>query len=64
MDSINQITSSWSSSSTAIKVAVVVAGCLVLFVAFKVGHIILKMLFGLIGLALLGWAIWWFFFRH
>jgi hypothetical protein len=63
MDSLNQITSSWSSSSTLVKVAMVAAGCLVLFVAFKVGHIILKLLFGLVGLALLGWAVWWFCFR-
>ena len=64
MNSVNEITSTWSSGSTPVKVAMVIVGCLVLFVAFKVGHIVLKLLFGLAGLALLGVGVWWFFFRH
>ena len=47
-------------SSPAVQVAVVVAGCLVLFVAFKIGFVILKIVLGLAALALLGGAIWWF----
>ena len=47
-------------SSPAVQMAVVVAGCLVLYVAFKLGFVILKIVLGL-GLALLGGAIWWFF---
>jgi len=47
-------------SSPAVQVAVVVAGCLVLYVAFKIGFVILKIVLGLAGLALLGGAIWWF----
>jgi uncharacterized membrane protein YGL010W len=47
-------------SSPAVQVAVVVAGCLVLYVAFKIGFVILKIVLGLAGLALLGAACWWF----
>ena len=47
-------------SSPAVQVAVVVAGCLVLYVAFKIGFVILKIVLGLAGLALLGGASWWF----
>jgi hypothetical protein len=64
MNGISQITSGWSSDSGLARVVMVAAGCLVLFVAFKVGHFLLKILFGLAGLALLGGSIWWFFFRH
>ena len=46
-------------SSPAVQVAVVVAGCLVLYVAFKLGFVILKIALGLAGLALLGGAGWW-----
>jgi hypothetical protein len=45
-------------SSPAVQVAVVVAGCLVLYVAFKIGFVILKIVLGLAGLALLGGASW------
>lgn len=58
---IGQVTTDWSSA--AVKVAMVVAGCLGLFIAAKVGGFIFKILFGLAGLALLAGAIWWFFFR-
>jgi hypothetical protein len=54
---IGQITTSMS--SPAVQVAVVVAGCLVLYVAFKIGMVILKIVLGLAGLALLGGASWW-----
>jgi hypothetical protein len=59
---IGQITTSLS--SPVVQVAIVVAGCLVLFMVFKVGYFILKMALGLVGLALLGGAISWFFFRN
>jgi hypothetical protein len=64
VNSISQITSSWSSASDLAKVVMVLAGCLVLFVAFKVGGFILKILFGLAGLALLVGSFWWFFSRN
>jgi len=60
---IGQITTS-SLSSPIVQVAIVVAGCLVLLVAFKFGSFIFKMGLGLVGLALLGGAIWWFLFKH
>ena len=47
-------------SSLAVQVAVVVAGCLVLYVTFKIGFFILKIALGLVALALLGGATWWF----
>ena len=49
--------------NTSIIVAVVV-GCLALFVAIKVGRFIMKVIFGLIALALLGGAAWWFLLRQ
>ena len=55
---IGQITTSMS--SPAVQIAIVVAGCLVLYVAFKIGLVILKILLGLVALALLGGATWWF----
>jgi hypothetical protein len=55
---IGQITTNMS--SPAVQIAVVVAGCLVLYAAFKIGAFILKILLGLVALALLGGATWWF----
>jgi uncharacterized membrane protein YGL010W len=46
-------------SSPAVQVAVVAAGCLVLYVAFKIGFVILKIVLGLASLALLGGTSWW-----
>jgi len=45
-------------------IAAVVVGCLALIVAIKVGRFIMKVIFGLIALALLGGAVWWFLLRH
>jgi hypothetical protein len=53
-----------SESFPVAKVAMVVAGCLILFVAFKVGRFILKVLLGLVALAILGGALWWFLLKH
>jgi hypothetical protein len=53
-----------SDSFPAAKVAMVVAGCLALFVAFKVGRFILKVLLGLAALALLAGALWWFLLKQ
>lgn len=49
-------------SSPATRVLVVVAGLLALYLAFKIGYFILRMLLALAGLALLGGFIWWIFF--
>jgi hypothetical protein len=40
--------------------AIVAAGCRLRYAAVKIGYVILKMLPGLAGFALLGDAIWWF----
>ena len=55
---IGQITA--NASSPAVQVAMLVAVGLGLFVAVKIGGVILKMILGLLGLALLGGAFWWF----
>ena len=43
---------------------IIVGGVIVLFAALKVGRMIAKLALGLIGLALLGSVVWWFFLRH
>jgi hypothetical protein len=53
-----------SELSPALKAAGVLAGIIALFVAIKVGQIMIKLLFGLIGLVLIGGAVWWFLVRH
>ena len=53
-----------SELSPALKVATVLGGMLALFVAIKVGRVMIKLLFGLIGLAILGGAAWWFLAQH
>ena len=57
-----QISNDWVAIAT--KAAMVVAGVLVLYWASKVGLFFLKVLFGLVGFALLGLAVWWFFLKH
>jgi hypothetical protein len=39
-------------------------GVVALFLAIKIGHFILRLVFGLIGLAAIVGAVWWFFLRH
>jgi hypothetical protein len=50
--------------SPAVKAAIVLGGVLALFIALKVGQVMIKLLFGLAGLALLGGAVWWIVMRH
>jgi hypothetical protein len=45
-------------------VLIVVLGVVALFLALKVGHVILKLVFGLVGLAVIVGAIWWFGLNH
>lgn len=40
---------------------IAVVGVVALLLAMKIGHAILRLLFGVIGLAAVGGAIWWFF---
>jgi hypothetical protein len=53
-----------SEFSPVLKVATVLGGIIALFVAMRVGQVLIKLLFGVIGLAILGGAVWWFFLRH
>ena len=55
---IGQITTNLS--PLVVQVVIVAAGCLLLYVAVKIGYVILKVVLGLAALALLGGAIWWF----
>jgi hypothetical protein len=55
---MGQITMNTASPVT--QVARVAIGCFVLHVAVKIGGVFLKIL---LGLALLGGAIWWFHFK-
>ena len=50
--------------SPALKAGVVLGGVIALFIAMKVGQLMIRILFGLIGLPLLGRAAWWFVMRH
>jgi hypothetical protein len=58
MDILAQITV--SEFSPALKVVTVLGGVIALFVAVKVGKVIIRLLFGLIGLALLAGLVCWF----
>jgi hypothetical protein len=53
-----------SDFSPALKAASVLGGIIALFIAIKVGQVLIRLLFGLIGLALLSGAVWWFLVRH
>src|ERR1043165_672399 len=52
-----------SELSPVLKVATVLGGIIAPFVAMKVGQAMIRLLFGLIGLAVLGGAVWWFLLR-
>jgi hypothetical protein len=43
---------------------IVVVGVVALFLAIKIGHAILRLVFSLIGLAAILAAVWWFFLKH
>ena len=47
-----------------VKILIVVLCLLALYLAIKVGKLILKIVFCLVGLALLLVAVWWLLFRH
>ena len=53
-----------SELSPAWQAATVLGGMFALFVAIKVGQVMLRLLFGLLGLAILGGAGWWFLMRQ
>jgi hypothetical protein len=41
-----------------------VAGVVAIFLALKIGHFVIRMLFGLAGLALLAGGVAWLFLHH
>ena len=43
---------------------IAVVGILALILALKVAHFITRLLLGLIALAAIGGAVWWFLLRH
>lgn len=45
------------------KAVLALAGLVALFIALKVGRLMVKMFLVLVGLALLGGAAWWFLMR-
>ena len=57
-----QITS--SEQSVVWLIVITVVGVIVIYAAIKIAHFILKLALGLIGLALMAGAVWWFFLRH
>lgn len=61
-DSVNEFVS--GRSGLPEKLMVVLIGLLALYAAMKIGHFVIRLLFGLLGLAILAGGIWWFFFRH
>jgi hypothetical protein len=62
MNILAQITP--SEFSPALKAVAVLGGMIALFIAIRVGQVMIRLLFGLIGLGLLGGAAWWFLVRH
>jgi hypothetical protein len=45
-------------------VVIAVIGILALILAIKIAHVIIRMIFALLGLAAIGTAVWWFFLRQ
>jgi hypothetical protein len=50
--------------SSNLIVGIVVGGGVALFLAIKIGHAILRLVFGLLGLAAIGGTVWWLFLKH
>jgi hypothetical protein len=49
---------------STLMVVIAGVGVLALFLAIKITRAILKLVFGLIGLVVIGSAVWWFFLQH
>ena len=43
---------------------IAVVGMVALVLAIKIGHAMLRLVFGLIGVAAIVGAVWWFFLKH
>ena len=61
MDMIEQLKAGLLSHSSMAVIAVV--GILALILAIKIAHFIIRLILGLIALAAIGAAVWWFFLR-
>jgi hypothetical protein len=61
MDMIEQLKAGLLSHSSMAVIAVV--GILALILAIKVAHLIIRLMLGLIALAAIGAAVWWFFLK-
>ena len=48
----------------AVKFSSIVLGILAIYIAIKIAKVFFKLVFGLIGLVLLGAAAWWFLLNH
>jgi hypothetical protein len=62
MNMIEQIKAGLLSHGSMAVVAVV--GILALILAVKVAHLIIRVIFVVLGLAAIGGAVWWFFLRQ
>jgi hypothetical protein len=50
--------------SSHLILGIAVVGLVTLYLAMKLGHAIFRLVFGLIGVAAIVWAIWWSFLKH
>jgi hypothetical protein len=62
MDMFEELKAGLLSHSSMAVVAVI--GIVALILAIKVAHLIIRLVLGLIALAAIGAAVWWFFLRH
>jgi hypothetical protein len=62
MDIIEQLKAGLFSHSSMAVIAVV--GIVALILAIKIAHFLTRLLLGLIALAAIGGAVWWFFIRQ
>ncbi len=53
-----------SEFSPALKFAMVLGGIIALFFAMRVGRVLIKLLFGVMGFAIIGGAVWWFLLKR
>ena len=61
MDMIEQIKAGIFTHGSMAVIAVV--GILALILALKVAHFLIRLMLGLVALAAIGGAVWWFFLR-
>jgi hypothetical protein len=62
MDMIEQLKTGLFSHGSMAVIAVV--GIVALILALKVAHFIIRLILGVIALAAIGAAVWWFFLRQ